>query len=45
MIEIEKPRIDTAELTTDGKYGNFVMDHLDRGYATNHGNSMIRVLF
>ena len=24
MIEIEKPRIDTAELTSDGTYGRFV---------------------
>lgn len=28
MIEIEKPRIDTVELTSDGKYGKFVMSLL-----------------
>ena len=44
MIEIEKPRIDTAELTADGKYGKFVMEPLERGYATTLGNSMRRVL-
>ena len=44
MIEIEKPRIDTAELTSDGKYGKFVMEPLERGYATTLGNSMRRVL-
>ena len=33
MIEIEKPRIDTVELTSDGKYGKFVMEPLERGYA------------
>ena len=44
MIEIEKPRIDTVELTADGKYGKFVMEPLERGYATTLGNSMRRVL-
>ncbi|MCQ2440489.1 MAG: DNA-directed RNA polymerase subunit alpha [Clostridia bacterium] len=44
MIEIEKPRIDTLELTADGKYGKFVMEPLERGYATTLGNSMRRVL-
>ena len=44
MIEIEKPRIDTTEITADGKYGKFVMEPLERGYATTLGNSMRRVL-
>ena len=44
MIEIEKPRIDTTEITHDGKYGKFVMEPLERGYATTLGNSMRRVL-
>lgn len=44
MIEIEKPRIDTLELTEDGTYGKFVMEPLERGYATTLGNSMRRVL-
>ena len=44
MIEIEKPRIDTLELSDDGKYGKFVMEPLERGYATTLGNSMRRVL-
>ncbi len=44
MIEIEKPRIDTKELTADGKYGKFVMTPLERGYATTIGNSLRRVL-
>ena len=43
MIEIEKPRIDTVQLTADGKYGKFVMEPLERGYATTLGNSMRRV--
>ena len=44
MIEIEKPRIETVELTDSGKYGKFVMEPLERGYATTLGNSMRRVL-
>ena len=44
MIEIEKPRIDTVEMSADGTYGKFVMEPLERGYATTLGNSMRRVL-
>ncbi len=44
MIEIEKPRIETLELAADGTYGKFVMEPLERGYATTLGNSMRRVL-
>ncbi|MBQ6847428.1 MAG: DNA-directed RNA polymerase subunit alpha [Clostridia bacterium] len=44
MIEIEKPRIDTVKLTPDGTYGKFVMEPLERGYATTLGNSLRRVL-
>ena len=44
MIEIEKPRIETLELSADGNYGCFVMEPLERGYAITLGNSMRRVL-
>lgn len=44
MIKIEKPRIDIVEMTADGTYGKFVMEPLERGYATTLGNSMRRVL-
>ena len=44
MMEIEKPRIDTVQLTADGTYGKFVMEPLERGYATTIGNSLRRVL-
>lgn len=44
MLEIEKPRIETLELSDDGRYGKFVMEPLERGYATTLGNSMRRVL-
>ena len=44
MINIEKPRIETLELSENGTYGKFVMEPLERGYATTLGNSMRRVL-
>lgn len=44
MIEIEKPRIETAELKSDGTYGRFVLEPLERGYGTTLGNSLRRVL-
>ena len=40
MIEIEKPRIETAELTEDGKYGKFVVEPLERGFGNTLGNSL-----
>ena len=44
MIEIEKPRIETEELSTDGKYGRFVVEPLERGFGNTLGNSLRRVL-
>lgn len=44
MIEIEKPKIEVAELTEDGRYGKFVIDPLERGYGMTLGNSLRRVL-
>ncbi len=44
MIEIEKPRIETEELTEDGKHGRFVVDPLGRGFGNTLGNSLRRVL-
>ena len=44
MIEIDKPRLETAEFTEDGKYGRFVVEPLERGYGTTLGNSLRRVL-
>ncbi|NLY56045.1 MAG: DNA-directed RNA polymerase subunit alpha [Firmicutes bacterium] len=42
MIEIEKPKIEIAELTSN--YGEFIVEPLERGYATTLGNSLRRVL-
>ena len=44
MIEIEKPRIETAELKADGTYGKFVVEPLERGYGMTLGNSLRRIL-
>ena len=44
MIGIEKPRIDTAEVSSNGTYGKFVVEPLERGYGTTLGNSLRRVL-
>lgn len=44
MIEIEKPRIDTEELSADGRHGKFVVEPLERGFGNTLGNSLRRVL-
>ena len=44
MIEIEKPRIDTAVLSEDGRYGKFVVEPLERGFGITLGNSLRRIL-
>ncbi len=44
MLEIEKPRIERVQTENDGVYGRFVVEPLERGYATTLGNSLRRVL-
>ncbi|MCD8215948.1 MAG: DNA-directed RNA polymerase subunit alpha [Clostridiales bacterium] len=44
MFEFEKPRIDIAEISPDGKYGRFVVEPLERGYGITLGNSLRRIL-
>ncbi|WP_026678066.1 DNA-directed RNA polymerase subunit alpha [Fictibacillus gelatini] len=44
MIEIEKPRIETVEISDDATYGKFVVEPLERGYGTTLGNSLRRIL-
>jgi DNA-directed RNA polymerase subunit alpha len=44
VIEIEKPTIECVEMSEDGKYGKFVVEPLERGYATTLGNSLRRIL-
>ena len=44
MIEIEKPRIEVEDLSSDGKFGRFVVEPLERGFGNTLGNSLRRVL-
>jgi len=44
MIEIEKPKIEVVESSSDMRYGKFVWEPLERGYGMTLGNSMRRVL-
>jgi DNA-directed RNA polymerase subunit alpha len=44
LIEIEKPKIETVEVSPDGMYGKFVVEPLERGYGTTLGNSLRRIL-
>ncbi|HHW98050.1 MAG TPA: DNA-directed RNA polymerase subunit alpha [Firmicutes bacterium] len=44
MIEIEKPKIECAEINEEKTYGRFVVEPLERGYGTTLGNSLRRVL-
>ena len=44
MIDIEKPKIEVAELSEDGRFGRFVCEPLERGYGHTIGNSLRRML-
>ncbi|MBQ9615801.1 MAG: DNA-directed RNA polymerase subunit alpha [Selenomonadaceae bacterium] len=44
MIDIEKPKIEIAEISEDCRYGKFVCEPLERGYGTTFGNSLRRML-
>src|SRR5699024_4646884 len=44
MIEIEKPTIETVEISDDATFGKFVVEPLERGYGTTMGNSLRRIL-
>ncbi|KAF1085196.1 DNA-directed RNA polymerase subunit alpha [Sporotomaculum syntrophicum] len=44
MLEIEKPRIECAEINDDQHYGRFVVEPLERGYGITLGNSLRRIL-
>lgn len=44
MIEIERPRIETEEISSDSTYGRLVVEPLERGFGTTLGNSLRRVL-
>ena len=44
MIEIERPKIEIADISENGTYGKFVVEPLERGFGTTLGNSLRRVL-
>lgn len=44
MLGFEKPRIEIAEISEDGRYGRFIVQPLERGYGTTLGNSLRRIL-
>ncbi len=44
MLEIEKPRIECAEISDNNEYGKFIIEPLERGYGITLGNSLRRVL-
>ena len=44
MMEIERPKVETASLSPDGRYGKFVAEPLERGFGITLGNSLRRVL-
>ncbi len=44
MFEMEKPTIECAELSPDGRFGRFIIEPLERGYGITLGNSLRRIL-
>ncbi|MBO7701101.1 MAG: DNA-directed RNA polymerase subunit alpha [Eubacteriaceae bacterium] len=44
MLEFQKPSIEITDVSDDKTYGKFVVEPLERGYATTLGNSLRRVM-
>ncbi|NDL68141.1 DNA-directed RNA polymerase subunit alpha [Anaerotalea alkaliphila] len=44
MFDFEKPKIDIVKISDDHKYGQFVIEPLERGYGTTLGNSLRRIM-
>ena len=44
MIEIEKARIERAEISADNTYGRFIIEPLESGFGNTLGNALRRVL-
>ena len=44
MFDFEKPKIEIAEISKDGKYGRFICEPLERGYGITLGNSLRRIM-
>ena len=44
MFDFEKPNIEIVEILEDKRYGQFVVEPLERGYGTTLGNSLRRIM-
>ena len=44
MIEEKKLKLEKVDATSDGRYGKFICEPLDRGYGITLGNSLRRIL-
>jgi len=44
VFDFERPNIEVAEISDDGKYGRFVVEPLERGYGITLGNSLRRIM-
>lgn len=44
MLEMEKPKVEIAEISEDNTYGKFIVEPLERGYGTTLGNSLRRIM-
>ncbi|MEG2174247.1 MAG: DNA-directed RNA polymerase subunit alpha [Oscillospiraceae bacterium] len=44
MVKIIEPKVETMQMSHDGRFGRFVAEPLDRGFGTTMGNSLRRVL-
>ena len=44
MLEFQKPNIEITDVSPDKTYGKFVIEPLERGYATTLGNSLRRIM-
>ncbi len=44
MLDFQKPNIEVIGVTPDRTYGKFVVEPLERGYATTLGNSLRRIM-
>lgn len=44
MFDFEKPNIEIVEISSDSRYGKFIVEPLERGYGTTLGNSLRRIM-
>ena len=44
MFDFERPNIEVAEISDNGRYGKFVVEPLERGYGITLGNSLRRIM-